>query len=83
MAGAGQMEWNRITSYSTSEHLARQEQLIRKLTADLKKEKETSRKKDAALRRYEDFYKQVKARSAEKAAQRRNATSGKPPTAAR
>ena len=68
---------------STSEHLARQEQLIRKLTADLKKEKETSRKKDAALRRYEDFYKQVKARSAEKAAQRRNAGSGKPPTGVR
>lgn len=52
------------------EQLARQEQLIRKLTADLKKEKEESKKKDVALRKYESFYREVKARSAEKARQR-------------
>jgi len=48
------------------DQLARQEQLIRKLTADLKREKEESKKKDAALRKYEVFYREVKARSAEK-----------------
>ena len=52
------------------EQLTRQEQLIRKLTADLKKEKEESKKKDTALRKYESFYREVKARSAEKARQR-------------
>lgn len=55
---------------STSEQLQRQEQLIKKLTADLKKEKEENRKKDAAISKYETFYREVKARSAQKAAQR-------------
>lgn len=55
---------------STSDQLQRQEQLIRKLTADLKKEKEEGKKKDGALRKYESFYREVKARSAQKAAQR-------------
>lgn len=63
---------------STLEQLARQEQLIRKLTADLKKEKEENRKKDAAIRKYESFYREVKARSAQKAAQRRSGQ--RPPT---
>lgn len=64
-------------SASTADQLQRQEQLIRKLTADLKKEKEAlkkekeeSRKKDQALRKYENFYREVKARSAQKAAQK-------------
>ena len=57
-------------SASTSDQLQRQEQLIRKLTADLKKEKEEGKKKDGALRKYESFYREVKARSAQKAAQR-------------
>lgn len=57
-------------SASASEQLQRQEQLIRKLTADLKKEKEENKKKDGALRKYESFYREVKARSAQKAAQR-------------
>lgn len=61
---------------STTEQQARQEQLIRKLTADLKKEKEENRKKDAAIRKYESFYREVKARSAQKAAQRRGGTGG-------
>ena len=59
-----------MKSASVSDQLQRQEQLIRKLTADLKKEKDESKKKDAALRKYESFYREVKARSAQKAAQR-------------
>ena len=55
---------------SASDQVTRQEQLIKKLTADLKKEKESSKKKDGALRKYESFYREVKARSAQKAAQR-------------
>lgn len=59
-------------SASAAEKLHRQEQLIRKLTADLKNEKEESKKKDSALRKYESFYREVKARSAQKAAQRQH-----------
>jgi len=55
-----------IRTSSTKDQIQRQEQLIRKLTADLKKEKEESKKKDAALRKYEAFYREVKARSAQK-----------------
>lgn len=55
---------------TVSDQLQRQEQVIRKLTADLKKEKEDSKKKDSALRKYESFYREVKARSAQKAALR-------------
>jgi hypothetical protein len=54
----------------TDELLARQEQPIRKLGADLKKEREESKKRDVAIRKYEKFYKEVNARSAEKARQR-------------
>lgn len=61
-----------LRSATTSDQMQRQEQLIRKLTADLKKEKEESKKKDSALRKYESFYREVKARSAQKAAQRQN-----------
>ena len=64
---------------STSEQLLRQEQLIKKLTADLKKEKEESKKKDAALQKYENFYREVKARSAQKSAQRQREASGQRP----
>ena len=46
--------------------MQRQEQMIRKLTSDLKKEREASKKKDAALRKYETFYREVKTRSAQK-----------------
>jgi hypothetical protein len=53
-------------SASTADQLHRQEQLIRKLTTDLKKEKDENKK----LRKYESFYREVKARSAQKAAQR-------------
>ena len=57
-------------SASAADQLHRQEQLIRKLTTDLKKEKDENKKKDGALRKYESFYREVKARSAQKAAQR-------------
>lgn len=72
-------------SATASDQQARQEALIKKLTADLKKEKEDSRKKDAALRKYESFYREVKARSAQKAAQRQRETQAQPqrPAAAR
>ena len=73
-----------MRSASTSEQLQRQEQLIQKLTADLKKEKEESKKKDGALRKYESFYREVKARSAQKAAARQreaNNSSQRPPQA--
>ena len=63
-----------MQSASVTDQLQRQEQLIRKLTGDLKKEKEESKKKDAALRKYESFYREVKARSAQKAAQRQMET---------
>jgi len=48
----------------------KKDQMIRQLAAELKKEKEESKKKDAALRKYESFYREVKARSAQKAKQR-------------
>lgn len=57
-------------AHAASEQLARQEQLIKKLTADLKKEKEESKKKDSALLKYESFYREVKARSAAKQRQK-------------
>jgi len=66
-------------SASAADQLYRQEQLIRKLTADLKKEKEESKKKDGALRKYESFYREVKARSAQKAAQRQHKAQTPPP----
>jgi len=50
--------------------LHKRDQMIKSLVADLRREREDSRKKDAALRKYEGFYKEVKARSAEKARQR-------------
>ena len=50
--------------------LQKKEQMIKKLAADLRKEREESRKKDVALHKYEEFYREVKARSAEKARQR-------------
>lgn len=65
-------------SASAADQLRRQEQLIRKLTADLKKEKEESKKKDGALRKYENFYREVKARSAQKAAQRQHKAKAQP-----
>ena len=59
-----------VRTASQSREAQEKENLIRRLTMDLKKEKEDSSKKDAALRKYESFYREVKARSAQKAAQK-------------
>eukprot|EP00521_Asterionellopsis_glacialis_P012694 CAMPEP_0195303084 /NCGR_PEP_ID=MMETSP0707-20130614/32216_1 /TAXON_ID=33640 /ORGANISM="Asterionellopsis glacialis, Strain CCMP134" /LENGTH=765 /DNA_ID=CAMNT_0040366531 /DNA_START=148 /DNA_END=2445 /DNA_ORIENTATION=- len=59
-----------VRTASISREAQEKENLIRRLTIDLKKEKEDSSKKDAALRKYESFYREVKARSAQKAAQK-------------
>ncbi|KAL3791937.1 hypothetical protein ACHAWO_009452 [Cyclotella atomus] len=61
---------NYMKSASMAE-LQKRDQMIKTLAADLRKEREDSKKKDAALRKYEGFYKEVKARSAEKAKQRK------------
>ena len=60
-------DFARTTSLLESQ---KKDQMIRQLAAELKKEKEESKKKDAALRKYETFYREVKARSAQKAKQR-------------
>ena len=41
--------------------------MIKQLSNDLKKEREECKRKDSALQKYEAFYREVKARSAEKA----------------
>lgn len=48
----------------------KRDQAIKRLSADLKKERDECKKKDGALQKYEAFYREVKARSAEKARQR-------------
>jgi len=50
--------------------IQKRDQIIQKLSLDVRKEKEEGKKKDDALRKYENFYKEVKARSALKAKQR-------------
>jgi len=47
----------------TSAELQKREKMIQKLSADLMTEKAESKKKDASLRKYENFYKEVKLRS--------------------
>lgn len=66
---------NYMQNAAVLDQLQHQEQLIRKLTIDLKKEKDGRKKKDSALRKYESFYREVKARSAQKAAQRQSTNS--------
>jgi len=58
-----------VKSTSVSE-IQKRDDTIRKLTADLEKERKESKTKDSAIRKYENFYREVKARSAEKARQR-------------
>jgi DNA repair exonuclease SbcCD ATPase subunit len=59
------------SSYVAAEaELRKKDEMIEKLTVELSQEKEESRKKDSALRKYENFYKEVKARSAQKAKER-------------
>jgi hypothetical protein len=50
--------------------IQKRDQMIKQLSTDLKKEREDCKKKDNALQKYEAFYREVKARSAEKARQR-------------
>merc|ERR1711865_1092758 len=66
---------NYMQNAAVLDQLQHQEQLIRKLTIDLKKEKDGRKKKDSALRKCESFYREVKARSAQKAAQRQSTNS--------
>lgn len=48
----------------------KRDQMIKQLSNDLKKEREECKRKDSALQKYEAFYREVKARSAEKARHR-------------
>jgi len=48
----------------------KREIIIRKLAADLRKERESIKKKDAALKKYEGFYREVKKRSEQKQRQK-------------
>ena len=50
--------------------IQKRDETIKRLTTDLKKEREEVKRKDGALQKYEAFYREVKARSAEKARQR-------------
>lgn len=50
--------------------IQKRDQMIKQLSSDLKREREECKKKDGALQKYEAFYREVKARSAEKARQR-------------
>lgn len=55
-----QQQWRASATNTT------QEELMRQLTVELQKEKEENRKKSVAIKKYEDFYRAVRARSAEK-----------------
>jgi hypothetical protein len=50
--------------------IQKRDQIIKQLSNDLKKERDECKRKDSALQKYEAFYREVKARSAEKARQR-------------
>jgi hypothetical protein len=50
--------------------MQKRDKMIQKLTADLRAERSESKKKDDALRKYENFYKEVKARSEQKKRQK-------------
>jgi hypothetical protein len=51
---------------NTLQEMQKKDKMIQKLTADLRAERAESKKKDDALRKYENFYKEVKARSEQK-----------------
>lgn len=55
---------------ATQAELQKRDLMIQKLAKDLKQERDESKKKDDALRKFENFYKEIKARSAQKARQR-------------
>jgi hypothetical protein len=50
--------------------MQKRDKMIQKLTADLRAERAEGKKKDDALRKYENFYKEVKARSEQKKRQK-------------
>ena len=52
---------------SEKERARQRERLIRKMDQELRRLKEEGKKKDVILKKYENFYKEVKARSAQKA----------------
>ena len=53
-----------------ADEIRKRDQMIQKLSMDLKTIRQESKKKDDALKKYENFYKEVKARSALKAKQK-------------
>ena len=55
---------------ASAQELQKKDRIIKQLSADLRKERDECKKKDGALQKYEAFYREVKARSAEKARQR-------------
>jgi len=55
---------------ASMQEIQKRDQMIKQLSTDLKKERDECKKKDSALQKYEAFYREVKARSAEKARQR-------------
>jgi hypothetical protein len=57
---------------ATMLEIQKRDQMIKQLSNDLKKEREECKRKDSALQKYEAFYREVKARSAEKARQRQH-----------
>ena len=58
-----------MKSVSATE-IKKRDEMIKQLSSDLKKERDEVKRKDGALNKYEAFYREVKARSAEKAKQR-------------
>lgn len=61
---------SKFVKNQTSAEIEKRDKLIQKLQAELKQEKTNSKKKDDALRKYENFYKEVKARSEQKKRQK-------------
>jgi len=61
---------SKFVKNQTSAEIEKRDKLIQKLQAELKQEKMNSKKKDDALRKYENFYKEVKARSEQKKRQK-------------
>jgi hypothetical protein len=61
---------SKFVKSQTSAEIEKRDKMIQKLQAELKQEKMNSKKKDDALRKYENFYKEVKARSEQKKRQK-------------
>ena len=59
---------------SEKERARQRERLIRKMDQELRRLKEETKKKDVILKKYENFYKEVKLRSAQKAIERQQHT---------